>query len=129
MLWLQQIGGFGPAAYATAYTRDLALGDATIDITGVNFQPSKTLCLANISGNAAVSVGFDMEGTCFSVFSNHNAAPNLWENSGYLGKIVTGIGAFVIFDTVVYKPNGISFSLAKTGSPTGTAVLNLLLLR
>ena len=133
-MWLQQVGGFKPGSYVDQISVDLAVGSVTHTISSLPFQPSSCICLGAISGgNAAVSLGFaainDVIGSSQGcVYNNHNAVAAQWlTNPNYLGMLVMSAGNVGYWHSLVYGPSSLTFTYDKTGTPTGTAVLNFMI--
>lgn len=108
------------------FTRDMTAATGNVAYTGVGFQPTSLIVLADVS-TAQGSIGF----------SDSSKAVYCWEKDAD-GNIYTVANALVYLtnttvgnrqqiDSIVsYDSDGFTVNWAKTGSPTGTANIRVL---
>ena len=123
---------FGNAAgtapeYATgiklgSFTRDISIASGTQQITGVGFKPSLVAFFANVSGNAATSIGATDGVTKAAVYNRHNVVANTWYSViGYFTSLaMTGSDEYDA-SAITLDADGFTITWTRTGSPTGTA--------
>ena len=117
------------AAFKTTYTtKDLSNAD-NFSITGIGFQPSAVIMLAEINNTVCASFGFadtTGAGVCFYMLLT-----SLWANYAEGVGVIQNPTAddFAIIKVVSYNSDGITFSNTKVGSPTGTAYMLFLCIR
>lgn len=123
---LPKFGGSG-VSVISATTRDLSIASGTQTITGLGFQPSLVIFLANLGTNAATSIGVDNSSSVFSVYNNHNAVANAWNNTiNFSLNIILSGANFQQGKITSFTSDGFVITWTKTGSPTGTATIGFL---
>lgn len=103
------------------FTRDMTAASGDASYTGVGFKPSMLIALAQIDGQAALSVGF--ANRCAFLYLGN------WYNNGQLIDISLSGPAKQTAVVKTYDSDGFTLTWAKTGSPTGTATISYLALR
>ena len=105
-----------------ATSRDLSLATGTQAITGVGFKPRYVQFFANVTGNAATSIGQDDGGGAACIFNEHNILANTWNRNATIS-IFMRMGSGVQQTATIQSmdADGFTISWVKTGAPTGTA--------
>ena len=109
------------------FSRDLTLASGNVSYTGAGFKPSEAFLSAAVDGTNCYTQGkFDKDGT-ISALSGDYAT---------LGKVRIGgvfylnqSAGYVLITLVTYDSDGITLHYDKTGSPTGTAAIEIVLKR
>lgn len=105
-----------------SFTRNSAAATGTQAITGVGFQPSTVIFLAQEnSATGQFSMGFDNGTASHVVFDHYTVAANTWANSsGHCIWTRESISSYAQGTLNSMDSDGFTVGWTKTGSPSGT---------
>jgi len=120
-------GVYTPGGFKTILiTHDMSV-TGTQTITGVGFVPRAVIA---IGGIAPVSIGtISNGGVSYNIASNAGGVAGNWTLVDGLMKIIIAAGAEATATLTSYDSNGLTLTWTKTGTPTGTAYIQLLCFR
>jgi len=114
-----------------SFTRDTSLASGTQSITGVGFQPSAIILLAEIDAKAEMSVGFSDGSSHVCIYDYYNIlASDSW--AGNTGAVIYLIQTPSIISSAYiqsFDVDGFTLYWTTTGAKTGTAGVHYLALR
>ncbi len=124
----QLFGILGTRFKVGSFTRDVSVASGTQAVTGVGFQPTAIICLANISGANQASWGASDGTTNGCVLDFNSAVAATYAINANLIHVQFAADAYTgVIST--FDADGFTISWTKTGTPTGTATIKYLALR
>lgn len=109
-------------------TRDVSL-DTDLDITGAGFTPTAAILAIGSSGGMIGSIGFcDTSGEAGGIVFYPDTTMKVYNPSSFGMYYVDGSN-HIIFSWKAWSADGMTIQFSKTGSPTGTAIYQILFMR
>lgn len=107
-----------------ANTYDLSTASGTVTFTGLGFMPSQVLFRAFISGSANVGAGAaSVSGEIISQHSASTFSGNMFHDGAACFVYYVDASNYVTFVFASVTSDGFTLTATKTGSPTGTIVI------
>ena len=109
-------------------TRDLTAAGAPTDVayTGVGFTPTSIIC--NYGVDSSIHVGNSLVDSSKTGKTIWGDAPNFYYQAHFIFSSSSG-GNYQIADIKSFDTDGFTLTWTKTGSPTGTLLINCLCFR
>jgi hypothetical protein len=109
------------------FSRDLTTASGKTSVTGVGFRPKSMICWGSPAHDPGFFLGvLDGVGNMGCTFDEWTVVNGDWDDPGtaFFIKSVTASGAFQTGTFVSFDEDGITIRWAKTGSPSGSVVIN-----
>ena len=121
--------GGGNSFFAIA-TRNVATATGTFTVTGLGFAPNSLVVTALITTTDAYAWGYACDnasdnGACFHSVGG-DSSDALHNNGSFFARTPTSAGNDADFAISTWDSDGITRQHTKSGSPTGTATLNIM---
>jgi len=113
------------------FSRDTSAAGADVAYTGVGFKPKGIIFMALQNSADEMSIGFDTKVALSAMYDGNALSANVWANAGTTISIYPLEGSSTVQSAIVktFDADGFTLTWTKTGSPTGTALVNYIAFR